>query len=41
MISTEVGELLAKGAVIETLTAREGFVPQIFLVEKKEEDRGQ
>ena len=36
MISTEVRELLAKGAVIETPPAQEGFVSQIFLVEKKE-----
>ena len=36
MISTEVRELLAKGAVIETPLAQEGFVSQIFLVEKKE-----
>ena len=36
MISTEVRELLAKGAVIETPLAQDGFVSQIFLVEKKE-----
>ena len=36
MISTEVRELLAKGAVIQTPPTQEGFVSQIFLVEKKE-----
>ena len=39
MISTEVRELLAKGAVIETPPAQEGFVSQISLVEKKEGGR--
>ena len=36
MISIDVRELLAKGAVIETPPAQEGYVSQIFLVEKKE-----
>ena len=36
MISTEIGELLSKGAVVETTPSQGSFVSQIFLVEKKE-----
>ena len=36
MISQEVKELLAKGAIIETTLSKESYVSQIFLVEKKE-----
>jgi len=35
MISTEIGELLSKGAVVETTPSQGSFVSQIFLVEKK------
>ena len=36
MITKEVKDLLAKGAVIESTLSQEGFVSQIFLVAKKE-----
>jgi len=36
MISSEVRDLLSKGAVIEASPTKESFVSQIFLVEKKE-----
>ena len=36
MISSEVRNLLSKGAVIETIPSPGSFVSQIFLVEKKE-----
>ena len=36
MITKEVKELLAKGAVVESTPSQEGFVSQIFLVAKKE-----
>jgi len=36
MISTEIGELMSKGAVVETTPSQGSFVSQIFLVEKKE-----
>ena len=36
MISTEIRELLSKGAVVETTPSQGSFVSQIFLVEKKE-----
>ena len=39
MISTEIRELLSKGAVVETTPSQGSFVSQLFLVEKKE--RGQ
>ena len=35
-ITTEVAELLAKGAIQETQLLPESFVSQIFLVEKKD-----
>ena len=36
LISKEVKELLSKGAVVEIPPSQEGFVSQLFLVEKKE-----
>jgi len=36
MITKEVKELLAKGSVVESIPSQEGFVSQIFLVEKRE-----
>ena len=36
MISQEIKDLLVKDAIAETTLSKEGFVSQIFLVEKKE-----
>jgi len=35
-VTLEVTELLAKGAIVETNLSADCFVPQIFLVEKKD-----
>ena len=35
-VAGEIKDLLVKGAIVETTLSKEGFVSQIFLVEKKE-----
>ena len=40
-ITTEVVELLSKGAIVETRVTPESFISQLFLVEKKGGGRGQ
>ena len=39
-ITQEVSDLLTKGAIVETQVSTESYVSQLFLVEKKGEDKG-